>query len=55
MADRVNAVTMVVEFIIAHELYNFKSLEERTQSRLIKAYGSDFERQVNLGLGFGAI
>ena len=44
-----------IKFIIAHELYNFKSLEERTQSRLIKAYGSDFERQVNLGLGFGTI
>lgn len=55
MADKAKATIMIIEFIIAHELYNFKSLEERTQNRLITAYGPGIEADVNKGLGFGLV
>ena len=46
------AVITVVEYIIANELYNFQSLSEETQSKLISVYGPNFGQQVNLSLGF---
>lgn len=52
MADKAQAIVMVVEFIITHELYNFKSLAEKTQERLIGTYGTGFETEVNKCLGF---
>ena len=45
------AVIIVVEYIIENELYNFKSLSDSTQKRLIDHYGPTFEEQVNLSLG----
>lgn len=47
-----SAITAVVEYIIAHELYNFQSLSDKAQERLLNAYGSDFGNQVNTCLGF---
>lgn len=44
------AVGMVVEYIVTAGLYNFKSLAEETQQRLINAYGTSFESQVNARL-----
>lgn len=55
MTNVTSAVIMVVEFIVEHELYNFKSLAEETQERLISAYGSSFEQRVNQSLGFGLV
>lgn len=52
MAHVSKAVFMVVEYIISNELYNFQSLTNETQERLIEAYGSNFEVQVNKALGF---
>lgn len=52
MADKAQAVTMVVEFIIMHELYNFKSLAKQTRERLLTTYGTGFEKEVNKCLGF---
>lgn len=52
MADKAQAVIMVAEFIITHELYNFKSLAENTRERLISTYGRGFEKEVNKCLGF---
>ena len=46
------AVITVVEYIISNELYNFQSLASETKKRLINAYGSNFETQVNKELGF---
>ena len=46
------AVITVIEYIIENELYNFKSLSENAQEKLIDAYGPTFEEQVNKGLGF---
>lgn len=54
MAQRVSAlsaVAMVVDYIIQADLYNFKSLSEETQARLLNAYGSDFEQKVDCCLG----
>ncbi len=47
MANLSSAVFMVAEFIIKNELYNFKSLAEETQQKLINAYGKGFEQEVN--------
>ena len=52
MAHVSKAVFMVVEYIITNELYNFQSLANETQERLIQAYGSNFEAKVNKELGF---
>lgn len=52
MAHVSKAVFMVVEYIVSNELYNFQSLANETQERLIKAYGSNFEVKVNKALGF---
>ena len=52
MAHVSKAVFMVVEYIISNELYNFQSLASETKERLINAYGSNFETQVNKELGF---
>ena len=46
------AVNTVVEYIVSNELYNFQSLASETKERLINAYGSNFETQVNKTLGF---
>ena len=46
------AVVKVIEYIIENELYNFKSLSEKAQERLMNAYGANFGEQVNKGLGF---
>lgn len=51
MADKIRAVAMVVNFIRENELYSFKSLAESTQQRLINAYGTDIETNVNMSLG----
>lgn len=50
MANVNLAVGMVVEYIVKGGLYNFKSLAEETQQKLIDAYGSNFEAQVNAQL-----
>ena len=47
MANINTAVAMVVEYIVSCGLYNFKSLAEETQQKLVNAYGKDFETQVN--------
>lgn len=47
---KAKAVKTVVDYIVSGGLYNFKSLEERTQQRLINAYGEDFETLVNAEL-----
>lgn len=52
MAHVSKAIIMVVEYIVSNELYNFQSLATETQERLKKAYGSNFETQVNKALGF---
>lgn len=52
MTNKSQAILMVVEFIISHELYNFKSLAEKTQETLIGTYGTGFEVEVNRCLGF---
>ena len=46
------AVITVVEYIIANELYNFQSLSEEAQKRLVSVYGPNFGKQVNISLGF---
>ena len=50
MANINTAVIMVVDYIVSAGLYNFKSLAEETQQRLINAYGAGFENQVNARL-----
>jgi hypothetical protein len=55
MADKIKATAMVVEFILSSGLYDFNSLEESTQKRLITAYGPSIESDVNKGLGFGLV
>ena len=47
MANIGMAIKMVVEFIQENELYNFQSLTENTQEKLLNTYGSNFESQVN--------
>jgi len=44
------AVCMVIEYILSAGLYSFKSLTEDTQSKLIEAYGEEFEHKVNAQL-----
>ena len=44
------AVKLVVEYIIMAGLYNFKSLAEETQHKLIEAYGTSFANCVNAQL-----
>ena len=50
MASVNKAIGMVVEYIVYCGLYNFKSLAEETQQKLVSAYGADFEHQVNARL-----
>ena len=51
MAANLNtAVSLVVDFIVSTGLYNFKSLADETQAKLISAYGESFENQVNAQL-----
>jgi hypothetical protein len=50
MASINTAVNIVVDYIVTTGLYNFKSLAEETQQKLINAYGSEFECQVNAQL-----
>lgn len=50
MAHIDKAVGMVIEYIITNGLYNFQSLAEETQAKLISAYGKGFEKKVNAGL-----
>ena len=47
MANVNTAVGIVVDYIIQGGLYNFKSLAEDTQQKLINAYGASFEDKVN--------
>jgi hypothetical protein len=50
MANVNTAVGIVVDYIVTGGLYNFKSLAEETQQKLINAYGVDFEHRVNAQL-----
>ena len=47
------AIVMVVNFIQENELYNFQSLAEETQTKLLDTYGSAFELAVNGCLSLG--
>ena len=49
------AILMVVNFIEENELYNFQSLAEETQAKLISTYGTAFESAVNGCLLIGEI
>lgn len=50
MASFNTAIDMVVEYIVTGGLYNFKSLTEEVQQKLISIYGTEFEHQVNAQL-----
>lgn len=50
MANINIATAMVVNYIVTNELYNFKSLTEETQQKLINVYGVDIEHYVNAQL-----
>ena len=50
MANVSTAVGLVVEYIVTTGLYNFKSLSEETQQKLIGAYGEDIENHINAQL-----
>ncbi len=50
MAQVDTAVGMVIDYIVSAGLYSFKSLADETQSKLIEAYGEDFENKVNARL-----
>ena len=47
MANINTAVCMIVDYIVANNLYSFNSLTEETQEKLVNIYGESIERQVN--------
>lgn len=50
MASFENAVSMVANYIVSNDLYNFQSLSEDSQQKLISAYGKEIESCVNAQL-----